>query len=156
MCTKYIFLSLMRAHSHSLSKPNQVLLNVTTSIQLCAHDIQLAKGQFLELFQSIFSYLQSVKKYGNFNTNDITSEPSFNELIDEDIFVVKITESSLEIIQETFIISDSFYPIIEILGQLHQHSTSSFYACRSWKCKKAAWLDSLFCALGVCMHKSCS
>ena len=36
-------------------------------------------------------------------------------------------------------------------GQFHQHSMSSFYACRSQKHKTAAWLDSLF-ALLVSAH----
>jgi len=33
-------------------------------------------------------------------------------------------------------------------GQFHQHFPSSFYACRSQRCKKHWWLDCLFALLG--------
>ena len=43
-----------------------------------------------------------------------------------------------------------------IEGQFHQRSTSSFYARSSQERKKAALLDCLFCAFGICARKSCS
>ena len=36
-----------------------------------------------------------------------------------------------------------------------KHCVSSFYARRFQKCKKAVKLDCLFCAFGICAHKSC-
>jgi hypothetical protein len=39
--------------------------------------------------------------------------------------------------------------------QFHQHYLSSFYACTSQKWKKDSQVVSLFCALGICAHKSC-
>ena len=41
-------------------------------------------------------------------------------------------------------------------SQFHQHSTSSFYTHKSQKRNKAAYLNCLFCAFGICKCKSCS
>jgi len=43
-----------------------------------------------------------------------------------------------------------------IWGQFHQHSTSSFNARRSQKRKKDRQVKQIFCAFGICGHKSCS
>ena len=40
-------------------------------------------------------------------------------------------------------------------GQFHQHSTSSFYKRRSQKHKKDSQVKQLYCAFGICAHKSC-
>ena len=40
-------------------------------------------------------------------------------------------------------------------GQFHQHSTSSFYARRSQNRKKDSQVKQLFCAFGICAHRSC-
>ena len=44
----------------------------------------------------------------------------------------------------------------KIWGQFHHHSTSSFYAHRSQKCKKDCQVKQFFCAFRICGRKSCS
>ena len=41
-------------------------------------------------------------------------------------------------------------------GQIHKHSTSSFYAGRSQKRKNDSQVKQLFSAFGICQPKSCS
>ncbi len=46
--------------------------------------------------------------------------------------------------------------VIEIRGNIHQCSTSSFCTCRSRKRKKDRQLNYLFVTFGICACKSCS
>jgi len=45
---------------------------------------------------------------------------------------------------------------IDSRRQFYQGSMSSFYTSRSRKCPKDSKIASLFCAFGICVHKSCS
>jgi len=58
--------------------------------------------------------------------------------------------SILIVIQFNFLFGSTYK------GKFHQHSTSSFCACRSWKHKKTDNLNVSFDTFGICVQKSCS
>ena len=51
-------------------------------------------------------------------------------------------------------LSEDCISLSEIWGQFHQQFTSSFYACRSQKCKKDSQLKKLFALLGSACIKA--